>query len=223
MGYLGSKVGIASIALICLAGPATAQTAPAPPPAVTKIVLLDSEDTRLAHIVGQPTDWFTSDDYPADAIAANVQGKAVIRVDVGADGSALSCSVVTSSGSASLDSKTCDIALARGHFAAGKDDKGKSVAGSVPFGIKWVLPEIPSFDVSKGAVVITEPTVQIHADAGGIVRSCQVLSQSTPGPDLCSTAPIGKYIGMQATSGGKSVAFKVTLKKSFSVEAEVAP
>lgn len=85
------------------------------------------------------TSLFVSDDYPKEAMAAGAQGLVGIRLDIDEQGRKLSCSVVKSSGNASLDSKTCAVAMSRGTLRAAVDKSGSSIAAPYITSVGWRL------------------------------------------------------------------------------------
>src|ERR1700761_5739760 len=64
-----------------------------------------------AHAVGNPGQYFGPDAYPPEAVRAQEQGRVVATVEVAASGAATGCKATVSSGSTSLDAKTCEIAM----------------------------------------------------------------------------------------------------------------
>lgn len=82
-------------------------------------------------------------DYPPSALRNDEQGTVGFRLDIGADGRVRSCSVITSSGSSSLDAATCRIMHSRASFTPATNDKGQSVDGSYQGRIAWRLPPAP--------------------------------------------------------------------------------
>jgi len=82
---------------------------------------------------------FSADDYPADAADRNEQGTTQVAVTVGTDGRVHRCSVVVSSGSASLDGATCRIIATRARFSPAHDRHGHPVAATFPQSVTWRL------------------------------------------------------------------------------------
>jgi protein TonB len=83
---------------------------------------------------------FSSDDYPAEALQKGDQGKVQARLSIDAHGRVAHCSIVLSSGHASLDNATCEILRKRARFDPARNATGKTVPDSVttPL-ITWVL------------------------------------------------------------------------------------
>lgn len=80
-------------------------------------------------------------DYPDEAIRKNEQGTVAFRLDVGSDGKPTACSVLSSSGSATLDATTCRIMMERPRFQPARDAKGKPTTDQITSRITWRLPQ----------------------------------------------------------------------------------
>ncbi len=74
---------------------------------------------RMVGLSVVPTSLFWNADYPIDARLAKQQGRVVVIVGVGPSGEPGTCKVVVSSGSASLDSRTCELVLERARYPKG--------------------------------------------------------------------------------------------------------
>jgi TonB family protein len=89
---------------------------------------------------GEVRTLFSSDDYPADALQNGDQGKIQARLSVNAQGRVTHCSIIRSSGHASLDNATCNILERRAQFIPARDATGKAVPDSVVTPtITWLL------------------------------------------------------------------------------------
>jgi TonB family protein len=89
------------------------------------------------------------EDYPATALANGEQGIARFIVDIDQTGKAIGCAITTSSGSASLDSKSCDLARSW-EYEPARNLQGEPAFGKSANSIDWRLP--------KGSpVVINKP------------------------------------------------------------------
>ncbi len=91
-------------------------------------------------VAGNPGSYFGAEAYPLEAIRAKEQGRVVATVDVDAGGKAIHCKTSISSGSTSLDARTCAITLADVHFIPARDSHGHVTAGSYRLAVRWVLP-----------------------------------------------------------------------------------
>lgn len=85
----------------------------------------------------EPADWITIDDYPPSAIRAEEQGTVKIRWTVNAEGRAVRCVVIASSGHESLDSAACRAILRSVRYRPAANLAGRSFERR----ITWRLPE----------------------------------------------------------------------------------
>lgn len=88
---------------------------------------------------GNPANWFTDDDYPADAKRANAQGRVSVMLSIDTGGRVADCRVTGSSGNSSLDNQTCNLARRRGRFNIQKDAEGNAQPYNYPLSPRWVL------------------------------------------------------------------------------------
>lgn len=96
---------------------------------------------RLRPPRGNPGAAFGSDDYPPEALRAGQQGRTAVRLGLDASGTPISCIVTASSGSASLDAATCNVARARVRFEPARDQHGAPIPSIYPLKVRWVLPD----------------------------------------------------------------------------------
>jgi TonB family protein len=87
-----------------------------------------------------PSQLFSEDDYPAEALRAEEEGSVGARLQVSREGRVEGCTVVQSSGSASLDSATCRLLVARARFTPARDQRGRRTTDTVPVRIVWRIP-----------------------------------------------------------------------------------
>lgn len=78
-------------------------------------------------------------DYPAEALRANMRGRAVVRITIGVDGKASGCVVVASSGHSLLDQRTCQILVERVRTSPAIDTSGTPVSVPLIVPVRWVL------------------------------------------------------------------------------------
>ena len=93
----------------------------------------------------RPTDWppiglFTDDDYPAGALRGEHQGLVRFRLEIGPDGRVSNCTIRSSSGSSSLDERTCRILRTRSRFVPARDSEGHPVPDTRDGEVTWRLP-----------------------------------------------------------------------------------
>jgi protein TonB len=79
---------------------------------------------------------FSPDDYPAGAPGR--RGVVGVRLIIAPQGSIIGCSIRRSSGSALLDSTTCNTIRRRERYAPALDKDGKPVLGMIDEVVDWV-------------------------------------------------------------------------------------
>jgi TonB family protein len=85
--------------------------------------------------------YFSTDDYPAGAIARRAQGTVRFELEVAADGRVSDCRVTGSSGDEDLDTVTCSILIDRVRYRPARDARGRAIGGSDQGSVTWRLPE----------------------------------------------------------------------------------
>jgi TonB family protein len=101
-----------------------------------------NEQARMAKAARRENgldDLFTPDDYPAAAQKRGEMGRVRIRIRVSPTGDPSDCTVLGSSGSADLDSTTCNIIRSRAKFEPAIDVDGKPVRSVYVSTINWLL------------------------------------------------------------------------------------
>lgn len=85
--------------------------------------------------------YFSSADYPREAVKRRQQGTVVFRVEISPEGRISRCTVTGSSGSPALDRTTCRLATERLRFKPATNPAGRPVT-DVKEGLKvtWRLP-----------------------------------------------------------------------------------
>ena len=101
--------------------------------------------------------YVSSDDYPVEALRNDEQCTVGFRLQVGSDGKPTGCSIVSSSGSSSLDSTTCRIMMERARFEPARDARGRAVPDQSSGRIRWVLPD----EEPTGAALRVETVSQL--------------------------------------------------------------
>ena len=107
---------------------------PAPPPPLPVIVDPPRAKTPLQTLI-------SVNDYPMSALANREQGRVEFRLDVGANGRVLGCTITRSSGSSALDSTTCRILRSRARYTPARNSNGMPVGYPVEDAVNWRLPE----------------------------------------------------------------------------------
>jgi TonB family protein len=134
-----------------------------------------------------PQSWFVNDDYPADAIRAEKQGKVGYRLDVDAAGAVTGCTIIASSGSALLDAPTCELLRKRARFQPARDRNGRAIASAWNSALKWVLPApVESATTTDSGFAVTT----YEAAPDGKLLSCRTVGEQgvRVGHDPCAGA-----------------------------------
>lgn len=113
-------------------GTGSTPTFPPQPPAV------DHSSRALPR--GNPGDWVTTDAYPPSAIRAGLEGRTGFRLDVGSNGRATGCTIVSSSGADQLDRTACRVLMSKARFTPAKDGDGNPTASTYAGAVTWKLP-----------------------------------------------------------------------------------
>lgn len=80
-------------------------------------------------------------DYPAEALRNELEGRVTMRIRIGADGTAESCEVTGSSDAPSLDEAACRGMLEYARYNPALDADGNPTASTTTQSIRYVLPE----------------------------------------------------------------------------------
>ena len=170
---------------------------------------------------GSPLAWFSPDDYPPEALRAGDQGRVIAEVQIDDTGKVVSCKVVGSSGSASLDQKTCTVALEDRHFEPAVDQKGRPIASHTQFAVRWAIPAGHEFgdpiDVTVGppAIRTMEMTVTLAGD--GTLEGCHAdLTGRKPGEigDPCDRMKVGTKVSAGFSRAGRPVGARIVTRLS---------
>lgn len=179
---------------------------------------------RMAVPEGDIGRWFGPDEYPAEAQRAGEQGRVVARLAIAADGRVSDCVVQEASGSASLDRRTCEIALTRLSFRAPRDRRGRPLSSTYLLPVRWVLPTddvtLEPLQAGNAADFAVDQTVEYRVDGAGKLISCQVVSGQAPKAqpaDPCAGVRVGQQIAQGWQRDGRPVGARITRRTIQSV------
>jgi TonB family protein len=179
--------------------------------------------------VGDPASWVTPDDYPADALHANLNGVVDFAAQVDPQGHVTACNVTASSKVPSLDLVTCDLIKAHASFTPARNNKGQPVAGVWKSRVKWLIPQSNSFQnvVNMGGYgqPLDAPAVMVQSyivEADGTHSDCRNERAEGKSNQGIPVGPVPCY-GARSVSGyvdaqGKPQRRRVTLTISTTVE-----
>jgi protein TonB len=120
---MSKRAVVFSIAILSMAGSASAQGVAEPAHPKTSLAALISDE-----------------DYPNSALAAGQSGTVAVRFDVGPNGRISACTVLRSSGASALDAATCRLLTARARFTPARDETGTPVPSVFTHAQTWHLP-----------------------------------------------------------------------------------
>jgi protein TonB len=111
---------------------APAPPPPPPPPRKTQSAQSAKGDLRTL---------FSTDDYPASALAAGAGGTSQATLTIGPDGRVTGCTLTRSTGNGALDAATCNILRRRAKFTPARDSNGNPTSDTYRTPpITWVVP-----------------------------------------------------------------------------------
>ena len=180
--------------------------------------------------VTNPGTWIGPEDYPAAALVARAQGAVGFTLKIDAAGAPTDCSIVSSSGSTSLDEQTCRLLRERARFDPAADG---SATRSFSSRLHWVLPaQAPAQAVSNlppmevpSQTTTSNGAAELTVGSDGIVKKCEpfdhpYMNVAAP-PDLCSSFPVGARYGPPAVHSGKPVRRRIRIQMT--IESGIIP
>jgi TonB family protein len=128
-----------------------------------------------------------NDDYPAAAIRAGEEGTVRIRMDIDVLGRVTNCAVASSSGSATLDSASCALAIRRFRFSPALDRRGRPVPSVATRAIRWQLPDgPPPLPPINGWVALSLPAQTPAVPPAQCGRWISISLLDATAQDLCA-------------------------------------
>lgn len=127
--------------------------------------------------------YFSSDDYPPNAVARRATGAVGFQLDIGADGAVTRCTITRSSNDAALDAATCAILLGRARYDPARDSAGRAVPGTDTGRVTWRLPP-----VTHGTFGLMRTVSRLSSNAAGAlgcVFTANGVAQADLGPSRC--------------------------------------
>lgn len=172
---------------------AAALAAAQPPPPKTEVP------------VPLPGDWIVSDDYPVDAIRRAAEGDVQVRLDVDPAGRVSACTILKSSGDASLDSTTCRLLTLRARFDRARSPGARTLTRTV----RWRLPDADPFPYE-----LTRTASTVEVDATGIRRCMESYDAEVEAlvPGECPTLlppPVMAWLAAQPSHAAVTMTFTI--------------
>lgn len=176
------------------------------------VFLLQAAESAIAVPTTNPATWISTDDYPPAAVRGHIEGTVEFRLDVGAAGRPIGCTIVSSSGNAELDSATCKAFQSRATFNPGS-------AGRIfQQTMHWQLPADTmlapeggvaaqrSIDIAHDKMIGYEVKFDVLIGVDGKVEECAVISETgARRDDPCISFPIGKTMGASFLRNGTPI------------------
>lgn len=134
---------------------------------------------KSAAPTGDAAAWFTTDDYPAEALRAGAEGMVAIKYDIDATGKVSFCTVTQTSGSAALDETSCRLIKERGRFTPALDKKGKPMASQGTRRVNWQLPDVQGTQPLSN--LPNKIVLQYDVDPDGVRSNCSVMEVTIGG------------------------------------------
>lgn len=148
---------------------------------------------------GKPATWVTQDDYPAEAVRANMQGTVAFVLDIDTVGRVSACSITRSSGWPVLDNVTCSLMAKRARLIPATNAAGEPVRGKYVLRFRWQMEQDPPIPLESWARV-----TEIKISSDGLAQGCAVR-EFGKNPhrlnDVCEAAREEWAGGMQQTRG----------------------
>ena len=120
------------------------------------------------HALGNPGQWITPDDYPAQALRDNLSGNVGFRLNVDVTGNVSACVITISSGQPVLDKAACDLISARARFSPATDSHGKPKPSTYTSEVRWQIPNQQlSFPLKASDV-----TIEFDVTKDGKIENC---------------------------------------------------
>lgn len=154
--------------------------------------------------------WIRTDDYPQEALKRRMVGAVGTAITVDPDGRIIRCEIEKPSGSALLDTATCDLLSRQAKYSGGRDAVGQASYGVDRGTVRWLLPGEPaslSRSIQMGVQLekmpkgLADPAfvrADVAVDAGGRVDACRIpelntKNNPTPADIVQATRILGKH------------------------------
>lgn len=136
-----------------------------------------AQRARLVGSAGGLSSLFMTDDYPREALLTGAQGMSMVEITITPAGRVGKCVVVVSSGTASLDQRTCAIFTERARFFPARDARGRPTSDTDRHSIRWALPLDEFADDNVTTVVTLERGTAgecRNEPARAVLRGCDI-------------------------------------------------
>lgn len=127
--------------------------------------------------IDNPGLWVTTNDYPTAALRENREGTVGFALTVDPIGRVSGCQIVSSSGSADLDSTTCALITQRARFNPGRNARGIAQTGYYSNRVRWQIPATGPITASNLPIPKAgQLTLTFVIDENGKATNCEMAT-----------------------------------------------
>jgi TonB family protein len=138
-----------------------------------------SKGEQRAKPIGNPGEWVTTNDYPAQALREERQGTVAFTLQVDAKGAVTNCTVTSSSGTPALDQETCRLIMLRAKFQPAKNKQGRAIAGKFSSRVRWQIPQSPASPFANIPIPKNnKTTLTFRINTDGSVSDCKYVTDA---------------------------------------------
>lgn len=177
-----------------------------------------STETERPIPTNSPGTWISTEDYPPAALDSRAQGAVGYTLTVDSAGKVTDCKIVSSSGSAALDDRTCSLLRDRARFNVATAEPARFYSSH----IRWALPaqmaaeqQMPPIEVSS-TVSRGLRAAQLTIGSDGLVNECSPFDRpykNVDAPaDLCASFPVGSRCSAPTMHSGKPVRRRIRIQ-----------
>ena len=168
-----------------------------------------ARESRAVQIEGTITD----SDYPTLAILNEESGTVVVKFSIAETGLVTACETHMSSGSATLDTKSCEIVKTRFKYKPARNARGQAISETKVQRINWRLPGNRPI-IEQIAPFVRE--VEVTVSPEGAVKECKVTKaegwmKAAPN-GMCSGFGTGQKFEPFAGKGDRRFIFRSSLE-----------
>ncbi|MGH6782885.1 MAG: energy transducer TonB [Sphingomonadaceae bacterium] len=170
--------------------------------------------------IGDSVMWVTTEDYPFEALRADMEGMTAVQLSISPKGEPSGCTVTVSSGHKLLDDTTCNLLLLRARFEPAKDQMGRPIGTTYSRRVRWQLPK----DDEGGRTKFPQPqpySIIYEYDVAetGLMENCRILWMAgmPAGLDPCGTVDKVRIEPFR-DAAGHPMRKRVTYRHSMTVE-----
>lgn len=186
-----------------------------------------------------PGSWFTSADYPPEALRTTKRGNSSFLLLVSPEGKVTRCFITQSSGSPELDKRTCVVMLIRAAFKPAVDETGQPTYDTYRGRVNWRNPDRPNRDLTwrpapdepdfelqvkklPSGLEQQQISLIVRTDPSGHIVYCNEETTSSASPQLASVGCAqakASYVSVLKDDADKPIGLIRTLNILFKAQA----